>query len=138
MKDLVCWAYDLSGFRIAGGPDWFNSEALRSDRYDVEAKIEGTVTLDQIKLMVQSLLADRFQLRVHKEMRELPVYALVVARNGPKLTLARELPPGTHGGYTVLAGLVQARSTDVADLTKALTLEVDRPVLDKNRSLRQL
>jgi uncharacterized protein (TIGR03435 family) len=131
VKDLVEWAYDLAGYQIAGGPEWFNSQQLRSDRYDIEAKIGGSASPDQIRLMVQSLLADRFQLKVHREMRELPVYALVVARNGPKLKLAGELAPGEHGGYLIGGGFMQARKTSAADLAKGLTIMVDRPVLDR-------
>lgn len=57
-------------------PSWFSS-----DRFDVEAKADGNPTEEQMWSMVRSLLADRFKLRVHLETREVPVYALVVARS---------------------------------------------------------
>jgi uncharacterized protein (TIGR03435 family) len=112
--------YDLAGYEIAGGPEWFNSQQLRSD---IEAKIDGSASPGQIRLMVQSLLADRFQLKVHREMRRLPIYALAVARNGPKLKLASELRPGEHGGYVILSGVIQARSSGAPDLAKGLSVK---------------
>jgi bla regulator protein blaR1 len=68
---------------LAGLPKW-----VGTDRFEVEAKAEGNPTKDQMRLMMQSLLADRFQLKMHFESREMPVYALVLAQPGklgPKL-----------------------------------------------------
>ena len=84
--------------RIAGGPDWIDTI-----RYDVDARIDPALATalqkmsneqqkDQTSLMMQSLLADRFQLKVHFESRELPIYALVVAKGGPTLSPAKESP----------------------------------------------
>ena len=58
-----------------------------SDRFDIVANApgEGTPTGDDVRRMLQTLLADRFQLKLHRETKERPVYALVVAKNGPKL-----------------------------------------------------
>jgi uncharacterized protein (TIGR03435 family) len=103
-KTLIAWAYNndtsfqLSDDRILGGPSWISTE-----KYDVEAKEDDQTVArleklppgerdGQIKLMVRSLLADRFRLRVHHETRELPVYALVVAKGGPKLTVSTKKP----------------------------------------------
>jgi uncharacterized protein (TIGR03435 family) len=83
----------LSASEISGGPDWIKSEV-----YDFEAKVDDSVVqgewkkltfdqkYDQLRLMMRSLLADRFKLKVRRETKELPVYALVVDKNGPKLT----------------------------------------------------
>jgi len=87
--------------RIVGGPDWARSQ---DDRYEVQAKIDArefaamqTMTPEQrkerIASMEQSLLVDRFKLKVHFETRELPAYLLVVAKGGPKLTPAKEGEP---------------------------------------------
>lgn len=84
--------------QIAGAPGWVFSEA---DRYEIEAKIDDSMFAamqamtpaqqsEQVELMEQALLADRFKLKVHYETRELPAYALVVAKGGPKLTPAKE------------------------------------------------
>lgn len=73
---LIRFAYDLPDFQISGGPSW-----LASDRFDVAAKANGDVPLDQKRLMLRALLAERFKLTVHTETRELPIYALVMARS---------------------------------------------------------
>ncbi len=65
---------------FVGGPDWINTE-----RFDVEGRVEGTPTQDQMREMLRSLLSDRFQLAVHRESRQMPAYALTVARGDDKL-----------------------------------------------------
>lgn len=69
---------------VSGGPAWLDQK-----RFDIEAKFDVSEypkpTLDQRKVMLQQLLADRFKLVVHQESREIPLYALVVAKGGPKL-----------------------------------------------------
>jgi uncharacterized protein (TIGR03435 family) len=90
LRLLIRNAYQLQDFQIVGAPSWINSE-----RYDIVAKAEDgtppeTPSLDRtgpsrIQLMIRSLLAERFQLVAHDETRELPIYALVVARSDGKL-----------------------------------------------------
>jgi len=71
---------------IAGGPGWIDT-----DRFDISAKADGPATAAQmIGPMLQMLLEERFQLKVHTEPRETPVYSLTVAKGGPKLTPAKE------------------------------------------------
>jgi uncharacterized protein (TIGR03435 family) len=78
-------AYTVQSFQILGGPAWVDSE-----RFAIEAKADGNASRAQIFLMLQSLLEDRFQLKIHRETRELPVYALVPARGGLKLPPPKE------------------------------------------------
>lgn len=81
VRMLITRAYNVQNFQIVGGPDW-----LTSARYDITAKAaEGNTPPDQLNLMLQSLLADRFQLVLHRETRELPVYFLVKAREDGRL-----------------------------------------------------
>ena len=90
LNDLIMDAYHVKPYQVTGLPDWGDSG---HDIYDVNAKVEGdrTPTLDEVRRMLQTLLADRFKLKLHHETKELPVYALVIAKNGPKLTpLVRE------------------------------------------------
>jgi uncharacterized protein (TIGR03435 family) len=87
LRTLMQGAYDLQPFQIVGGPEWIGSE-----RYEVDARAAGNPDRAQMFLMLQSLLEDRFQLRAHRESREMPVYALVAARGGIKLS-----PPRTGG-----------------------------------------
>jgi bla regulator protein blaR1 len=97
---LILFAYNLpfgsERTRIVGGPDW-----LDSTQYEIQAKIDASQFAamqkmtaeqqrEQVDLMEQSLLAERFHLKLHFETREMPVYALVVAKGGPKLTPAKD------------------------------------------------
>jgi bla regulator protein BlaR1 len=105
---LIAWAYSgdhhgmnmLSDDQIAGGPNWINSE-----RFDIDAKVgdsfiqdEKNLPTDQwtnkVRLMLQSLLAERFNLKVSHQTKELPMYALVVAKSGSKLVKSAVSPPG--------------------------------------------
>lgn len=79
--------FGMQAFQIVGGPSWIDS-----DRWEIEAKADGNATRADVFQMLQSLLEDRFRLKIHHEARQLPVYNLVVARNGPKL------PPPKEGG----------------------------------------
>src|SRR5579863_6924532 len=82
LKALVGAAYNLTPQAISGGPAW-----IESDRYDILAGTPGEVrpTLDEQMSMLRNLLADRFKLTFHREQKELSLYALAVAKGGPKL-----------------------------------------------------
>jgi uncharacterized protein (TIGR03435 family) len=80
-------AYDVKYYQISG-PGWFESE-----RFNIIATIPPGTSQEQFRLMLQNLLADRFKLALHKESREMQIYALMVARNGPKLKRAAPDPP---------------------------------------------
>ncbi|HEV2500306.1 MAG TPA: TIGR03435 family protein, partial [Terriglobia bacterium] len=103
-KTLIELAYHLkSDDQLVGAPSWVNTE-----KFDIEAKADDAfvqkmrkMSFDeggqQMRLMVQSLLADRFNLKASRETQERPVYVLVVAKNGPKLTPTKLPPPGQMG-----------------------------------------
>src|SRR5215471_5226902 len=80
--------------QIVGGPSWMDS-----DRFDVQATADcsgGVLSRDQLQLMVQSMLEERFQLKAHMETRDLPIYNLVVGKDGSKMKAsADQTPPGT-------------------------------------------
>jgi bla regulator protein BlaR1 len=102
IRMLIQQAYDLRPFQIVGAPSW-----LDADRFDINAKATGAKQ-EQIRLMMQRLLAERFKLAVHRETRDLPMYTLVIAKGGPKLTAstvdATEInggPPAGDGTTTV-------------------------------------
>jgi uncharacterized protein (TIGR03435 family) len=136
----------LPASQVVEGPAWINSL-----RYDIAVKPVGTTDPKREWLMWQTLLADRFKLRLHRETRELPIYNLTVAASGPKMPKAKEagcisFPPGTTpryvpgkvdcgyigGPFMDYAGLrMQGDKVHMADLTRALALALDRPVLDK-------
>ncbi len=78
LRSCLRWAYDVKDFQISG-PGW-----LASEKYDIAAKTAPPTSAGQLRLMMQTLLADRFKLALHRETKDLPVYALVVGKNGPK------------------------------------------------------
>src|SRR5579872_2578630 len=79
LLDVLTRAYGVKDHQIVG-PDW-----LRSERYNIVAKMPPDSTKDQIPAMLQTLVADRFKMAIHRETKVLPVYALVAAKSGPKL-----------------------------------------------------
>ena len=85
LHSLIQAAYNVTGFQVEGGPSW-----ARSDRYAIEAMTAGSATPDQMRGMLQSLLADRFKLTLRRETRRLPVYELVVADGGLKVAAMRQ------------------------------------------------
>jgi uncharacterized protein (TIGR03435 family) len=93
VRVLMQNAYTVQPFQIIGGPDW-----MGSDYYEIDAKPPGEASRAQMFLMLQSLLEDRFQLKIHRETKELPVYQLTTSRGGAKLASPKEgscVPPVT-------------------------------------------
>jgi uncharacterized protein (TIGR03435 family) len=81
MVDLISAAYNIEGDKVLGGPSW-----LELDRFDVYAKVPPSTSADTARLMLQSLLADRFKLMLHHDSHQLPGFALTVPKGGtPKL-----------------------------------------------------
>jgi uncharacterized protein (TIGR03435 family) len=78
LRSSIRWAYHVMDYQVSG-PDWMNFE-----RYDISAKAAEGVPEDQMRLMLQALLAERFKLVLHKETREHAAYSLIVAKGGPK------------------------------------------------------
>ncbi|HUK32793.1 MAG TPA: TIGR03435 family protein [Vicinamibacterales bacterium] len=75
LRRMILDAYRLQDFQVAGGPDW-----VGTDRWDIVAKAEGDPPIAQVLEMMRTLLADRFKLAIHHEMRDAPIYALVIAK----------------------------------------------------------
>ena len=153
MQAVISVAYGIPfnpSQRLKGLPEWTHSG---NDIYDIEAT--GTVPpglpvkerTDRIKVMLQTLLADRFKLAVHHETRSMPVYALSVDKGGPKLERADvqeencpEATPSPSPGtlnvtcHSFMGGRgrgLHARAVDMSDLSNALENWTDRPLLDK-------
>ena len=91
LRELITFAYQIQSFQLEGGPDW-----IASDRFDIvarpEREVPSTGGQDPLRMMLRTLLADRFKLVMHKETKELPIFELVVAREdgrlGPQLRRA--------------------------------------------------
>ena len=86
LKDLIRIAYRVKLFQVTG-PEW-----IASERFDISAKLPATATRDQVTDMLQSLLEDRFQMKLHRESKEFSVYGLVVVPGGVKLQPVPEDP----------------------------------------------
>jgi uncharacterized protein (TIGR03435 family) len=127
-------AYGIPGNRILGGPKW-----LDSTRFDIDAKMDDSVaehlrTLAhgprrlETQAMFQQLLADRFKLAVHWETRELSVYALTVAKKGPKLQPTKETTEGsgTSSHNSGSGSELSAKGVTLPELAQALTQELSR------------
>jgi len=84
-------AYDVKPFQVSG-PGWMDAE-----RYELSATMPPETTKEQFRTMMQNLLADRFKLAAHRETREIPIYALVVAKNGPKMKESTAVPAPENG-----------------------------------------
>jgi uncharacterized protein (TIGR03435 family) len=135
----------LGASQVIGGPAWIDS-----DGYDIEAKPETYTDQKHAWLMLQTLLADRFTLTLHRETRDLPVYELTAKKSGLKLPPAKDItclsfPPGTTPqpipgtsdcGYAPLflsstELRIEGRKLHIADLVRDLARALGQPVLDK-------
>ncbi len=146
LKALIREAYGIENDQILGAPTWLNTQS-----YDIEAKVDGAdaaalerLSEDQRKLMFQSFLGERFQLKVHRETKELSILALVVAKNGPKLREAKpgdtypegikgpDGKPGGHAGMMMWGnGRLTGQGISIASMVPPLTQQLGRTVLDK-------
>jgi uncharacterized protein (TIGR03435 family) len=127
VSNLVRYAYDVKSYQLAGGPDW-----ATEDRWDIVAKAEGdgALTKAQARKMIEALLAERFQVKLRRETKEMAVYALVVGKGGPKLKTSA---PDTPGMLT-MDGTRTTRITTTNGNMEQLVAQLghmDRPVLDK-------
>ena len=129
---MIKLAYNVHANQISGGPSWLDSE-----RYDTVGRSDtpGEPSRDQMKLMIQKLLVDRFQLKFHTEKRELPVYAMVVAKGGPKLAVSAADPDAFPGiGFGREPGVISlvGRNTGLNGVANGLQSNIlDKPVVDQ-------
>jgi len=96
LGECIRFAYGLVSEDQVAGPAWIND---RETRFDILAKASPDTPRERLLLMLQSLLAERFQLEFHREPRKIAHYALVVAKNGPKLRAAEADPAGARQSY---------------------------------------
>jgi uncharacterized protein (TIGR03435 family) len=126
---LITFSYGVHGRQILGGPGWIDA-----DKFDILAKPdgEGQPNDKQWKIMIQKMLADRFKLSFHHEKKELSVYAIVLGKNGPKLTKSEGDPNGLPGIGFGRLGVMGARNANMSDLAQIFQSAVlDRPVVDQ-------
>lgn len=131
LKQLIVWAYEVTDVQVSGGPDWMDSK-----QFDFEAKAEGSHSKDELFRMLQSLLAERFKLALHREMKEQQVYVLAVGKNKLKLQEARGGPanialqpsPGPGDSMTLK---ITGQSVSMRYLRDYLAGMVGRAVVDR-------
>jgi uncharacterized protein (TIGR03435 family) len=122
LRSCIQWAYRVNGFQISG-PGW-----LGSDRFDITAKAASPAKDDQLRLMLQPLLAERFKLALHSDQKEQQVYVLTVSKGGSKLHESNgdglsSMKPGGFG--------FSAEQTSMPQLAEYLAIPMRRPVLDR-------
>jgi len=150
LQKLIQHAYGVQSDRISGGPDWLNSQG-----YDIDAKADQSVTdelrelgrnqgLTEQRSMLQALLADRFKLAFHRETKEVSAYALVIAKNGPKLQEAMLGNTYSNGlknpdGGPIGAGIwgtrpckITGQGVPITDLVGVLSERLGRTVVDES------
>jgi uncharacterized protein (TIGR03435 family) len=125
LRFAIEWAYDLKDYQIAG-PEWIKGE----ERYEIIANAPGPAGNDQMRRMLQTLLAERFGMKSHFEKRELSVYALLPGKGEPKLKKADPATPPSLGGGPEGAPGLQFHNFPLSRLTFLLTRRMDRPALD--------
>jgi uncharacterized protein (TIGR03435 family) len=128
LKMLIANAYSVPDFLISGGPGWRDS-----DKYNIEAKVGSPLppwpdSNKQLGLMFQSLLEDRFKLTLHREIREEPVYEMVVAKGGAKLNMARA---DESAGFELMTGRIHSTAVPLEYLVTNLAFLLGRQVIDK-------
>ncbi len=157
LKALIQFAYGVQNYQISGGPDWISTE-----HFDIDAKMDSSVADALAKLspedrnrarqhMLQLLLEDRFHLTIHRDTKDLPVYTLVIAKNGPKLQESKpgDTPitapksPNSGEAMQISKGSIQMNfsgdgmrhisgpAISTAGLATMLSAQLGRPVFDK-------
>jgi len=131
LAELIVDAYGVKKFQIAGLPPWGES-----DVYDLEAKVAGEIppTVDQVRLMLQAFLADRFQLRIHHETRLLPVYELFALNKGIKVVPAKGpcvVVPANEGHAARTLSDTEDPPLPWAFYVETLAISAHQPVIDK-------
>jgi uncharacterized protein (TIGR03435 family) len=128
-------AFNLAPYQVIGGPGWIDS-----DRYLIDAKAAGAANRPELMLMLQSLLEERFQLKTHRENRELPVYNLTAGKNGPKVPPPKDTtcidtaadPCGKIRMAMGASGVHMAgANVTTAELARMLSGALGRSVIDK-------
>jgi uncharacterized protein (TIGR03435 family) len=129
LRQLAGVAYGIQRVRIVGGP-----ELMDSDLYEVHARAESaSATVDQVREMLQALLADRFKLTVHRETRQLPAYTLSLEKGGSKLVESKDpdakpiVSPESRQG----AVRISFQNVSIAGLVNTVANVLGNPVRDE-------
>lgn len=128
MITMISVAYSVHPKQIVNAPDWFSSDQWVIDGV---ADKEGKLSVPDVQVMLQKLLADRFGLKIKREQLEIPVYALTVAKGGPKLTVSKADPNGLPNQNGNGRGRMQFENTTMTTFLLGMQSEFDRPLVDQ-------
>lgn len=128
LRFLIPYAYKIAIYQLAGAPQW-----LDSNKYDIVARAPKGSSKDQLRLMLQQLLIDRFGLKFHRERSEVSGYAVVLAKDGPKFTIEKkpDQPGKDDGRVGAGRGLARGHMVSSALFAQVLSIYLERPVLDQ-------
>jgi uncharacterized protein (TIGR03435 family) len=131
MDSLIAVAYSIHPKQIVGGPEWFSQ-----DHFDIKGvpDIAGAPSWDQQREMMQKLLAERFGLKFHREKRELSIFAITVAKGGPKLEVSKSDANGMLDQTGNNNGVEQAwrfTNNSIEDFAQMMQNLLDRPMVDE-------
>ena len=121
LRKLIMRAYEIQDFQLEG-PDW-----MANVKFDIAAKYPADSTKEQRPLMLRNLLAERFHLVIRRQTKEMSAYALVVAKNGPKLEASKQ--PGDSTSTN--RGRFEDSAVSMAGLANQLSQQLEHPVVDK-------
>ena len=128
VNDMISMGYAVHVKQIVGAPEWFASE-----KFDIDGvpDVEGQPNSDQFKLLIQDALAQRFGLKFHHDKRELPVYALTVAKGGPKMNVTINKPTDPRNFLFRGLGKLMVTNNTMEDVCHGFQGAVmDKPVVD--------
>jgi len=140
VRTLIETAWELQKGQVVGGPAWIDSE-----RYDIQARMTESQyraienlpkrqQQHQVFLMLQSLLAERFQLTVSHHPGEMKGFALVIAKGGPKLHVSgtpEPAKPGSSAPHSFSGTMYTAKDSPLSDLTNFLAMLMGKPVINE-------
>jgi uncharacterized protein (TIGR03435 family) len=131
VEAMLVIGYDVQKKQLAEEPDW-----AKTDQWDVNglSDTDGEPDLKQLQSMMRKVLAERFGLKLHHEQRQMPIFALTVAKGGPKLTENTTDPNGhmdSNGGSGNGWRSSRFSNASMSDLALILNFHVDRPVVDQ-------
>jgi uncharacterized protein (TIGR03435 family) len=128
LRFLIPNVYGIAVYQLAGAPQW-----LDSDKYDIIARAPKGSSDEQLRFMLQQLLVDRFGLKFHRELRDVPGYAVVIANDKPKFTIEKKPDQQGKDDGRVGAGrgMATGHMVSSAVFAQVLSIYLERPVLDQ-------
>ncbi len=133
VKFLLEWAYGIQAAQHSGGPGW-----METDRFDIVAKAEGNASDAQMKLMVRTLLADRFKLKFHRESKGLSVYVISIGKTAPKLFPPKDgekhslrIEPQMDADHKLASYHVVATRFSLTQLTDTFARQIGRVIVNQ-------